>query len=129
MKRTAATIFAVFLCVVLLAPALEWPSPRYAWGMVAVDFVALAIICWRPAGKWQSMIGATYAIQIAIHFGRIIVGENADMNAYWWGLSIAAILQLLLLGWWWISGLFPYRHRSRHCSQDIHPPDTLGVAR
>ncbi len=99
MKRTVLIILAVMGAAYLLRGM--WPSAPYAWSMIAVDFAALVGICMRPAGKWQSVIGLTYAMQMSVHFGRIIVGDNTDMNAYWWGLSVVAFLQLFLLGGWW----------------------------
>lgn len=127
MKRTVAVIFAVFLCALFLAP--DWPSARYAGWMIVADFVALAAVCWHPAGKWQSVIGATFALQMTVHFGRIIVGDTIDMNAYWWGLSITAIVQLLLLAWWWFSGLLPARRRGGSCPQGVSHSDTVGMVR
>ncbi len=127
MKRTVLTIFAVMLAAWLLKDG--WPSVGYAWEMIAVDALALVVICWRPAGKWQSIVGLTYIVQVTVHFGRIIAGDAADINAYWWGLSLGAIAQLFLLGGWWFNEWLAHRRLGR----DNHPASAdsghAGVAR
>jgi len=103
MKRTVATIFAVML----IQWAIDgwWPSVEWAAMMIAVDTLACVIITWHPAGRWQAITGLSYILQIGVHLGRIFNGDNADVISYWWGLSTLAILQLLLLGGWWLHGL------------------------
>jgi hypothetical protein len=113
MKRTALAIFGVMLAAWLLRGL--WPGIGYAWAMIAVDSAALAVITWRPAGRWQAIVGLSYILQIATHIGRIAAAKNADMNSYWWGLSIIAILQLLLVGGWWLNER-SIRHRLRGCA-------------
>lgn len=100
MRRTILTIFAVFCTAWLLKGG--WPSTHYALEMIAVDSAALVVICARPAGKWQSIIGLSFILQVATHIGRIISGADADINSYWGGLSAIAVLQLLLVGGWWL---------------------------
>lgn len=98
MKRTILTILVVGGAAWLLRGL--WPGRDYAWAMIAVDSAALVAITWRPAGKWQALTGLSFILQIATHIGRI-AAENPDINGYWWGLSIGAFLQLLLVGGWW----------------------------
>lgn len=124
MKRTALVILAVMWVAAWLGPF--WPSEQYAWSMIGVNSAALVAICWQPAGMWQSIIGLTYIMQVTVHFGRIFLGDNADINGYWWGLSLTALLQLGLLGWWWGRGHFAYR---RGHDQAASHSGTEGMAR
>lgn len=103
MKRTVLTILAVMFAAWGLAGL--WPSVPYAWAMIAVDSLACIVICTHQAGKWQSAIGLSYIVQVIVHISRIILGDNCDMFGYYYGLSITAILQLLLLGGWWTTGI------------------------
>lgn len=98
MKRTVLTILAVMLAAWGLVGL--WPTVPYAWAMIGVDSLACVAICLHPAGKWQSAVGFSYVIQVGIHIGRIILGDSTDMFAYWLGLSVSAIVQLMLLGGW-----------------------------
>lgn len=111
MKRTVLTILAVMLAAWGFSNL--WPTVPYAWAMIAVDSLALIMICRHPASQWQSAIGMTYLLQVGVHFGRIIVGDGSDIFAYYWGLSILAILQLLLLGGWWSVGHLGRLYRGR----------------
>lgn len=107
MKRTVLTILAVMLAAWGLAGL--WPSVPYAWAMIGVDSLATIAICWHPAGRGQSAVGFSYLIQIGIHIGRIILGDSTDMFAYWLGLSVSAIVQLMLLGGWVIHDWLVHR--------------------
>lgn len=111
MRRTVLTILAVMLAAWSLSGL--WPTVGYAWAMIGVDSLAIIAICWHPAGKWQSAVGAIYVIQVGIHIGRIFLGDNTDMFAYWLGLSVTAIVQLMLLGGWgiheWLVRRFGWR--------------------
>lgn len=112
MKRTAATIFAVCLVSLFLAGfelpgfawtgLLDWTSPTYAVCMMLVDTIAAAVVLIRPAGKAQALVGVTYLVQIGFYAGRLLNGENADINNLWLGLTVMAMLQLVLVGGWWI---------------------------
>lgn len=110
MRRAVAVIAIVAVAPMPLGPM--WPEIPYAFAMIGVDTAALLAITWNPAGKWQSIVGGSYLIQIGIHIGRIFSAEKADINSYWWGLSIVAILQLLLIGGWWLNERVT-RHRFR----------------
>jgi len=113
MRRTICTVFAVMLAAWLLSGL--WPTVPYSLAMIAVDAAACVIITWHPAGKWQSVVGLSYILQIGVHLGRVANGDNADMDALWWGLSILALLQMFLVGGWWINGLdLPRRWRNSH---------------
>jgi hypothetical protein len=101
MRRTIATVFLNMLAAWPLSNL--WPGVEWAMAMMLIDAIACLVITWHPAGKWQSIIGLSYIIQIAVHIGRIFNGDNADMDSYWWGLSMLAILQVLLIGGWWLN--------------------------
>jgi hypothetical protein len=126
MKRTAATIFAVMLVAWFLADA--WPGVNYSLAMILIDALACFIITLHPAGRWQSMIGLTYILQIGVHVGRIARGENADINTFYWGLSLLAILQLLLLGGWMLHGIVGHP-RWRRADPASPAPRRPGMAR
>ena len=99
MKRTIITILAVYV-VGYVGGIWLWPSEWWAGLMMAVDTIACIVVTIRPAGKWQSVIGLSFIFQIAVHAGRIFNGAEADINAYWTGLSILAFMQLFLAGGW-----------------------------
>lgn len=122
MRRTICTVFAVMMAAWLLAP--YWPSVFYSLAMISIDALACLVITWHPAGRWQSVVGLSYILQIGVHIGRIFNGENADITSFWWGLSLLAVLQMILVGGWWLhdclglrlrwSGAYPVLGRSRH---------------
>ncbi len=119
MKRTVLTILAVMLAAWGFSGL--WPTVAYAWAMIGIDALATIAICLHPAGRWQSAVGLSYVIQVGIHFGRIILGDNCDMDAYYWGLSVSAIVQLMLLGGWGIyEYLAPRLGRRRGHSASAH---------
>lgn len=103
MKRTVITIFAVMGVQWMLSG--WWPSVEWAAMMLTADVFACIIITWHPAGKWQAITGLSYILQIGVHLGRIFNGDSADVTSYWWALSLLALLQVLLLGGWWLHGL------------------------
>lgn len=108
MKRTALTLLAVLAISFVLTPVLVWPSENWALAMMAVDGLAATVILFHPAGKAQSLIGLTYLLQIGVHAGRLMNGDQADFWLYWLSLSILAFLQLLILGGWWINERAPW---------------------
>lgn len=118
MKRTVYTLLVVGLVGLLLAeqmpfPGLRWPTENWALIMMAVDTLGAIVILIRPAGKTQALIGLTFLLQIGVHAGRILNGDSADLDIYWWGLSIPAVLQLVLTGGWWVNEQF-IRPRAVH---------------
>ena len=74
----------------------------YSWFMMAVDAVACRVIVWRPAGDFQRFIGYTYYFQIALHAGRIIRGNEANLTFVYWAMTAIAFVQLFLVGGWWL---------------------------
>jgi hypothetical protein len=113
MRRTICTVFAVMAAAWSLSGL--WPSVAYSLAMIAIDAIACIVITWHPAGRWQSVVGLSYILQIGVHIGRVFNGDNADLVSFWWGLSILAVLQMFLVGGWWIDGLdLPRRWRDTH---------------
>lgn len=117
MKRTILSLLFVGIASLFLAgdPALTlpfvglmlpgfglWPTEPYAIAMMIVDAIAATVILYRPAGKAQALVGLTFLLQIGVHAGRLMNGEAADLNLYWWGLSLLAFLQIFVVGGWWI---------------------------
>lgn len=109
MKRTIITVFAVMIAAWFLRG--YWPGVDYAVMMIGVDAIACIVITWHPAGRWQSVVGLSYVMQIIVHLARIIRGDNVDFDLYWWGLSLLAFLQLFLIGGWWVHGKLVGRRR------------------
>lgn len=112
MRRTIATIFAVFVAAWCLSGL--WPTVPYSFAMIAVDAAACAIITWHWAGRWQAVVGLSYILQITVHIGRVFNGDQADLNSFWWGLSLLAMLQILLVGGWWLNDCVGLRLRWRN---------------
>lgn len=102
MKRTTFAVLAVGVASLVLAKLLAWPSDDYGFAMMGADLLAAVVILWRPAGKVQALIGLTFLLQIGVHTGKMLNGENADYYYYWLLLSVLAILQLSLIGGWWL---------------------------
>lgn len=113
MKRTAITLVVVCLVSMLLAgfrlgmlaewPALmDWTGTTYAITMMLVDAIAAAVILIRPSGKAQALIGVTLVCQMGFYAGRLLNGSNSNINHLWWGLSVLAFAQLVLVGGWWL---------------------------
>lgn len=117
MRRTVWTIAIVCVAQFIVAQWVVNPqSVSHAVFMFCVDALACRVITWQPAGKWQSLIGFSYIIQLGMHIGRL-AANNPDMNFYWNGLTIMAFLQIILVGGWWASERGLFRNRRRR-----HPP-------
>lgn len=111
MRRTILTLVAVCVFQLFFASYIAAPQTEaHAIAMFCVDALAGYIILRHPAAKWQSLIGATFVLQLGMHIGRL-AANNPDMNFYFVGLSVTAFLQLVLVGGWWLDdrGLLPRR--------------------
>lgn len=132
MKRTILTILGVAIFSLTLARAGLWPSLWYAVAMIAADTAALWVITRHPADKWQSVIGLTYVFQITTwiaYLASVEINGRADMNLVWWGLTIPALLQLVLVGGWIGGGrIARYLHRGRD-NPPVSASHSQGVAR
>lgn len=120
MRRTILTIAGVYILQLFVLAPLLWPHWSWSLAVAGLDALACVIVTWKPAGKWQSVIGLSFLLQIGIHAGRLIAEINtggSNMDSYFWGLSGLAFLQLLLLGGWFGDTYRRSRHfgfRSRH---------------
>lgn len=121
MKRTALALLAVLAISFFLNAWLVWPSENWALAMLAVDAIAATVILFHPAGKAQSLIGLTFLLQMGVHAGRVMNGDQADLTLYWWMLSIAAFAQLFIAGGWWLYERFPWR-RAVHAGGTLPDP-------
>lgn len=115
MKRTvfailAVGLFSLFLAKQNLFPDLRWPTEGYSLAMMAADAIAGIVVLIHPYGKVQRLIGLTFLLQMGVHAGRLLNGDNADLNLFWQGLSVLAFLQLILVGGW---GLYEWLDRRR----------------
>lgn len=87
---------------------------------ILTDALAAWIILRHPAGKVQSALGGTFAVQIAMHsaYGARELWSKADPIAYYEMLTIVAYAQLAIMGLW-CGGLWGraaidwWRHRHR----------------
>lgn len=70
---------------------------------VLTDAFAASLIMMRPAGRFQSALGATYVIQVVIHAAfllRVALTGSADEVVYYETLTIWAFIQLGVIGVW-----------------------------
>ena len=77
------------------------------WFNIVIDALAATVILWRPAGRFQSILGVTYCIQIAMHCGyglNMLLHNAVDPMLYYDILTGIAWAQLAVLGGWvaWI---------------------------
>lgn len=77
-------------------------TDAWAWN-IAIDGFAAFVILWRPAGRWQSLLGVSYCAQIAMHIGYgalLLTDQQPDQWSYYDALTRVAWVQLALLGAW-----------------------------
>lgn len=70
---------------------------------VLTDAFAASLIMMRPAGRFQSVLGATYIVQVVIHAAfllRVALTGSADEVVYYENLTIWAFIQLGVIGVW-----------------------------
>lgn len=101
MLRTSLVLCAVFLAQLGIGQLVSPETIAHALIMFVVDTAACVAITLRPAGKWQSLIGLSFILQLGTHVGRIIPA-HPDMNGYFDRLTVLAFMQLFLLGGWLI---------------------------
>ena len=131
MKRTILTILAVAAFSLTLAHVGLWPSPWYAIAMIGADVLALWVITRHPADKWQSVIGLTYVFQVTTwlaYLASMSFRGHANMDMVWWGLTIPALLQLFLVGGWFIGGRAARYWRRGADNSPVADPHRQGVA-
>lgn len=70
---------------------------------IITDALAASLIMMRPAGRFQSVLGATFIIQVVIHAAfllRVALTGSADEVVYYENLTIWAYIQLGVVGAW-----------------------------
>lgn len=76
----------------------------YSLFMILVNALACVLITWEPAGRWQSLIGWSFILQIGTDTGRVASEINSGptdiMFVYWVTTALAYVQLLLLMGWW-----------------------------
>lgn len=116
MLRTALTMAAIYVIQFVAAEPWGlalWPGLQWSGLVAALDIAGLLIVTLRPHGNWQIVIGGTFLLQFGCHAARIASELNtgyADLDLYWWGLTLLAYMQLGLFGGW----LGDFFWRSRH---------------
>lgn len=127
MVRTALALTANWSAHMLHAALFNEPSPVLF--SIFADILTLIVIVSRPAGRMQGVIGATLWVQIGIgcgYFLSTLLGGYDVTNevSYWRYLDWFALLQILLLGAWFVDGAVRYalgdryldRLRGRHAA-------------
>jgi len=108
MIRTAMALLANWLVHVVYWYATNDPTPYFF--SIGVDTITSVIILTRPAGRMQAMIGWTLLTQIMVGFGYALSVKTGGYvveaeQRYWQILDGIGLLQILLVGGWWIGGL------------------------
>lgn len=130
--RSVATVFAVW-CLGIAYNLVTGLSDGWM-ANILLDSTAATVILFRPAGRWQALLGCTYCAQIAMHGGyglADILGKSPDPDHYYSALTAVAWLQLLLIGGWcsgiWGGGLVRRWFGNR--GADASAPDRSRVAK
>lgn len=75
----------------------------YSLFMIFVNALACVFITREPAGKWQSLIGWSFILQIGTDVGRVASEINSGPSniwfVYWVTVALAYVQLLLLIGW------------------------------
>lgn len=127
MIRTVVTLCAVLAMSLFLHQLHPFPGESYSVYMMVVDLIAATVILIRPAGRMQSLIGLSFLLQIGFYAGRLLNGDRADLDLFWWGLSVLALLQLALLAGWWFYERVPWRRLVRGRGPVPRPAHREGV--
>lgn len=127
MKRSVYALFLVGVVSLILASLMDWTTSPYGLAMMGVDFVAALVILWRPAGKFQSLLGITLVVQMGIHAGKLLRGADTNFDYYYLALSVLAILQLVLVGGWWLHERLTWSSGLPDRSENIVPAHRKGV--
>lgn len=118
---------AIMRCYIVIAAV--WLAGLVYWSLtgdythaplnIITDALAASIIMMRPAGRFQSALGATYVIQVVIHAAfllRVALTGSADEVVYYENLTIWAFIQLGVIGVWngrvWWGRLGRNRHKA-----------------
>lgn len=86
----------------------------YSLFMILVNSLACIFVLWEPAGRWQSLIGWSFILQIGTDVGRVASEVNSgpiDIMFVYWATTGLAYIQLLLLMAWWIDERSGYSSR------------------
>lgn len=138
MIRTTAALLANWAVHMLHWGITRDPSPYFF--SIVIDAITSVIILTRPAGRLQATIGWLLLVQIMVGFGYALSVRTGGYVAqaeyrYWQILDGVALVQILLVGGWWIGGMgrrllghHPDTGRSGDRSSVV-PDDRAGVAR
>jgi len=102
---------AIMRCYIVIAAV--WLSGLVYWSLtgdythaplnIITDSLAASLIMMRPAGRFQSVLGATFIVQVVIHAAfllRVALTGSADEVVYYENLTIWAFIQLGVIGVW-----------------------------
>lgn len=90
-----------------------------------IDLLSGLVILWKPAGRWQAILGGTYAVQIVCHF--VYANGGFGQHDYWQILTAIAWAQLMILGVWG-HGSAISRFRIRWRTEHSQRPHNGGLA-
>lgn len=95
---------------------------------IMIDSITATVILFRPAGKWQALLGVSYCVQIAMHggYGALSISGTPNPHKYYMALTSVAWLQLLLVGGWCggVCGGHFIHYRLRH--RGAAPAEAVG---
>lgn len=77
----------------------------WAWSTI-LDTISAIIVLWHPAGRWQALIGVTYALQLICHYAFALARWHP--HDYWFVLTAIAWVQLMILGAWGCGRIFSH---------------------
>lgn len=104
----------------------DWAGTFTPWvWFTVIDAVSAMVILWRPAGRWQAVLGGSYAAQIVCHF--IYANDGFAQHDYWQILTSIAWAQLMILGVWGHGGAIS-RFRLRWRADHPHQSHNGGMA-
>lgn len=103
----------------------------YSAFMIFVNALACVFITWEPAGKWQSLIGWSFILQIGTDLGRVAseinTGHSDMMFVYWVTTGLAYVQLLLLMGWGLSNGRFVHYRRWGRAASTVDPSRRASV--
>ena len=103
----------------------DWAGIFTPWvWFTLIDLLSGLVILWKPAGRWQAILGGTYAAQIVCHF--VYANGGFAQHDYWQILTSIAWAQLLILGVWGHGSAFA-RLRIRWRAEHPHKTHNGGL--
>ncbi len=108
MIRTTLALLANWFAHIAYWLVTQDPTPYFF--SIGVDTLTSVIVLTRPAGRMQATIGWTLLTQIIVSFAYALSVKTGGYvveaeHRYWQILDGIALIQILLVGGWWLGGL------------------------